>query len=287
MSEAIVTTNKQAYLIMAYKTDIVFRTLIQMLDHPKNDIFIHMDAKNESYNPAETLKLVKHSRIFHTPRIKVSWGAYSQVEADLLMLEAATSQGKYQHYHLLSNSDLPIKKQDDIIAFFESHGGAEFMTIGETFKNEDRVRYYYPFQEIKGKKGSFLVRVVAKICLLLQKIAHVHRNKGINFRKGTDWCSITDELARHILSKREWIREVFHDTFIPTEQFIHTILINSPLRKNHVNSHMRLIDWKRGRPYTFRMSDLEQIKNSPAMFARKFDADIDAEIITKIQELYS
>ncbi|MBQ7217133.1 MAG: hypothetical protein IJS39_14240 [Synergistaceae bacterium] len=50
---------------------------------------------------------------------------------------------------------------------------------------------------------------------------------------------------------------------------------------------MRLIDWKRGKPYVFRISDLEAIKNSEAMFARKFDDKVDAEIVRKIQELYS
>lgn len=258
-----------------------------MLDHPKNDIFIHMDAKNESYNPAETLKLVKRGRIFHAPRIKVTWGGYSQTHAELILLEAATSQGHYEHYHLLSGQCLPIKRQDDIIVFFESNSGTEFVNIIANFEDEERVKLYYPFQEIKGRKGSFILRVMAYIFVLLQKAAHVHRNKGINFRKGENWFSITDEFARYALSKREWIHNTFHDTLCCDEVFLQTLLTNSPFQKNNISSSKRLIDRQRGNPYTFRMSDLEQIKNSPAMFARKFDADVDPEIITKIQELYS
>ena len=41
---------KQAYLIMAHKDDFVFRTLLRMLDDSRNDIFIHMDAKNKDYD---------------------------------------------------------------------------------------------------------------------------------------------------------------------------------------------------------------------------------------------
>lgn len=33
---------KQAYLIIAHKDDLTFRTLISMLDNENNDIFIHM-----------------------------------------------------------------------------------------------------------------------------------------------------------------------------------------------------------------------------------------------------
>ncbi len=271
-----------------------------MLDHPKNDIFIHMDAKTKSYDPSETLKLVKHSRIFHTPRIKVSWGGYSQVEAALILFEAATSQGHYEHYHLLSGADIPIKSQDDIAAFFEAHHRVEFVQFVQgAFSHEHWVRYYYPFQEIKGRKGSIIVRVMAKMCTILQKIFHIHRNKGGQFMKGDQWFSITDEFARYILGKKSWIQKVFGKTIHPEEICIQTLLINSPFRDNlyhkefdndHVKGAMRLIDWKRGEhasPYTFRISDLEEIKSSPAMFARKFDEAVDVDIVRKIQELYS
>ena len=269
-----------------------------MLDHPKNDIFIHMDAKTKSYNPDETLSLVKYSRIIHTPRRKVEWGAYSQLEACLLLLEAATSLGEYEHYHLLSEADLPIKKQEDIINFFEEHHGQEFVNFqSEVFGFGKRVRFYYPLQEVIGRRGNILLRLVSKICLKFQEVMHVRRNKNVNFQKGTDWVSITDELARYILSKREWIREVFHATLLPTEQCIHTLIANNPYFRNRLHhkefdderlkATMRLIDWKRGSPYVFRSTDLEEIKNSEAMFARKFDENIDADIIRKVQELYS
>lgn len=49
-----------------------------------------------------------------------------------------------------------------------------------------------------------------------------------------------------------------------------------------VNSATRLIDWQRGAPYTFRACDYNELINSGAMFARKFDINIDAEICQKI-----
>lgn len=42
--------SKQAYLIIAHKDDLVFYTLLKMLDNSMNDIFIHMDIKNRQYN---------------------------------------------------------------------------------------------------------------------------------------------------------------------------------------------------------------------------------------------
>lgn len=34
---------KHAYLILAHKCDYTLQSLISMLDHPMNDIFLHMD----------------------------------------------------------------------------------------------------------------------------------------------------------------------------------------------------------------------------------------------------
>ena len=49
---------------------------------------------------------------------------------------------------------------------------------------------------------------------------------------------------------------------------------------------MRKIDWIRGKPYIWRISDLDYLKSSSMLFARKFDYNIDKEIIFKIKELY-
>lgn len=68
------THNKQAYLIIAHKDDMTFRTLLRMLDNDKNDIFIHMDKKNKTYDPSETETFVTHSSLYHSERSSVTWG---------------------------------------------------------------------------------------------------------------------------------------------------------------------------------------------------------------------
>ena len=53
------------------------------------------------------------------------------------------------------------------------------------------------------------------------------------------------------------------------------------------DSNVRLIDWDRGNgrnPYTWRISDYEEIMRSDRLFARKFDEQIDNDIIERIAE---
>jgi hypothetical protein len=45
---------------------------------------------------------------------------------------------------------------------------------------------------------------------------------------------------------------------------------------------MRLIDWNRGTPYTYRLPDFDELMNSDCLFARKFDMNVDARIVEKI-----
>lgn len=102
------TREKQAYLIEAHKCDEMLLTLLQMLDVPWNDIFIHMDSKNTDYQPETVECRMKYAKVFHAKRHSVVWGGVSQVKAELVLLKTAVAHGPYQHYHLISGVDLPI-----------------------------------------------------------------------------------------------------------------------------------------------------------------------------------
>ena len=47
--------------------------------------------------------------------------------------------------------------------------------------------------------------------------------------------------------------------------------------------NQRLIDWKRGNPYTWRKQDFDELVNSDLLFARKFDIVVDNQIINCIR----
>lgn len=289
-------TDKQAYLIMAHKDDMTFRTLLRMLDDPRNDIFIHMDKKTDGYNSSEIEKLLKHSSVIHVDRINVTWGGTSQIYCELNLLKEAINNGNHQFYHLLSGSDLPIKSQNEIICFFTDNYGKEFIRFEKPeYSYIDRTKFYYPLQERIGRTQNLGLKCIGTILKYIQMFFHVHRNQGIEFQKGTSWFSITDEFARYVVEKESWIRSAFKNTFCCDEVFLQTILINSPYKDNLYHTKfdndphaiMRLIDWRRGTPYTFRSADKEELFTSDMMFARKFDSEIDQDIIKEISDRFS
>lgn len=68
-------------------------------------------------------------------------------------------------------------------------------------------------------------------------------------------------------------------------------MYNSYYYKNRYNevdslhANMRLIDWKRGNPYVWTDKDIFELKNTPYLFARKFDIDKSKSIIDKLKKM--
>lgn len=286
---------RHAYLIMAHAQFGQLEKLLHLLDDERNDIYLHIDSKAADFRPEEFEHLLKHSNVYLTERTSVIWGAYSQIHAELVLLKAAVP-GHYAYYHLLSGADLPIKSQEDIHAFFDANEGKEFIDFeGPVFREEKKVllKYYYRFQEKRAGRSKAL-DFLDQISIRIQKLCGVDRLKGcgLTLQKGANWFSITDELASYVVEKEPEIQKMYAHTKCCDEVFLQTLVVNSPYREKlydpsmqgGAEGFMRHIDWNRGTPYTFRSGDFEELKNSPCMFARKFDVHVDAEIIERIGE---
>ena len=77
---------------------------------------------------------MKESKIFFINSTAVSYGSYTQIQCQFELMRQAAKQ-KYSYYHFLSDCDLPLRTQEHILDFFESHQGREFVNIyGKTFQ---------------------------------------------------------------------------------------------------------------------------------------------------------
>ncbi len=291
---------KHAYLIIAHSNFGQLRTLLEMLDDERNDIFVHVDARAGAFKEEEFKGVCTNSRVeFIKPRIRVHWGGVSIMRVELALLEAASSRGSYDYYHLLSGMCLPIQTQDTIHKFFDEHQGKEFIEFWQ-MKKTTPSRFHYITLFPEGA-GFFLSNMCNNLFKGLQMALGYSINKDVDFRFASQWFSITDELARFVISKRDWLEKVFRRTNTCDEIFLPTLVWNTPFREKlyskeihrqeEANSNMRLIDWSRGssirHPWTFQSSDFDMLVNSPMMFARKFDEREDKEIIRLIKEKYS
>lgn len=189
------------------------------MDDERNDIFIHMDKKNISFDPSKYKKIIKKSNLYFTTRISVNWGGFSQIQAELLLLEMAVKNKKYDYFHLISGQDLPIKSQNYIHNFFDKNQGKEFIRFqSENFQYQNRVRYYHLFQE-NLLRNNKLLNNLNKIFIRVQKLLNIKRNKNINFQKGTNWFSISHDLATYVLEQKSGFSKLFEILFVQMKFF--------------------------------------------------------------------
>lgn len=277
---------KHAYLILAHNNFYILKVLLKLLDNENNDIYIHIDKKTRNVPKEEILSVVQKSNLHWVTPIKTYWGHSSLVNAELKLIKTAILNVEYEYLHLISGVDLPLKKQSEIHKFFEDNKGKEFVGFSNLKNNyEDRVKYYYWLQ--KYEKNSKIIAKLQEILTKFQKILKVNRlkNSNINIQKGCQWVSITGDFAKYIIKQEKWIQKFFANTNCSDELLMQTILINSPFAKNIYNKNdeykscLREIDWERGSPYVWKKEDKDILLSSNNIFARKFDENVDKEIM--------
>lgn len=289
---------KHAYLIIAHNEFNILEKTIKLLDDERNDIFIHIDKKVKNFNFEEFKKIAKKSNIYFSKRTDVRWGTHKQIYCELLLLDYATKTNEYEYYHLLSGVDFPITKQDEIHKFFKKHKGKEFLHYAShnsiTEGKLDRIRYHHLFGDNLRVPNKFKVKIAQKlhsIALRIQRLIKYNRikNKKIEYRSGANWFSITDELARYVVSQQKQIKKDYKNTYCADEVFLQTIVYNSKfydrlyqkIDDDH-NTIKRCIDWKRGGPYTWKLEDYDEIMSSGNFFVRKVTTKDSAQLIEKI-----
>lgn len=284
--------DRHAYLITAYNNFKILDRLIRLLDDDRNDIYVHVDKKASNFDPAAFSNLCRHSRLTFIPRMKVYWGEYSQIESILRLFQAALPR-HYSYYHLLSGVDLPIKSQNYIHEFCANNRGKEFVGFAHSFDMDwvSKIHIFNHYDKVRIY-GRLLTVSVKKPLLKLQGLFHYNRIAGLPYtiKKGSDWFSITEDLAEYLVAHRRIIKRLFQYALVPTEFYVQTMIWNSPFRDkvydihNEFHSSIRHIDWTRGGPYTYRGTDFEELIQSESLFARKFDENVDFEIVEKIYD---
>lgn len=271
---------KHAYLIIAHNEFEILRLLIKAIDDVRNDIYIHFDKKVAS--PPSII--TQHSKLFIlNERMDVRWADVSMVKVELLLFETAFKKG-YSYYHLLSGVDMPLKSQDHIHDFFRRNQGKEFIGYFQgdaeaEIRRKVKKIHLFPrhFRNTKGV-NNILRRSVRAAFLRFQYLLRIERNKEIQFKKGTQWVSISHPFVSYLLAQKENILNLYKHTFCSDEIFIQTACWNSSFRNsvfdvnNEARGCMRKIGWRNGELLTYALKDFDDIMQSGMLFARKFDS---------------
>lgn len=277
---------KLAHLILAHNQPEQLERLINRLQHPEADIYIHLDKKSDValFSHLTDVKNV----YFIKNNIKVYWGTYAIVKATLNSFNEIINSGKdYQYLNLISGQDYPLRPQQAFHDFLAQNPGKAFMNYLH-FNDEwqealPRVQAYH-FNNYR-LPGKYLLQQLANKILGKRKMPEEMLPVG-----RSQWFTISMDCVRYI--DKYWqdhpkFRRFIKLTWGPDEFVFQTILYNSQYKDAMLNNDLRYIDWSGGgvSPKLLTIDDNDALKASEKYFARKFDIARYPEILNKIDDL--
>ena len=283
---------KHAYLIIVHTNFKILNLLLEVLDDADNDFYVLIDKKVMKDNDELIWYSPKHSGLFILPRLVIIWAGYSMIDAELLLLKAATPK-KYDYYHYMQGSDFPIKSKSEIASFFDKNQGYEFVdfnSLNYEFAHY-KCDYYHLFTNCRYFRTNKLINLLNHGFAKGQKILGLRRGQERLYH-GSSLFSITHSFAMYILKEETYIKKRYHMTLAADEVFLQTLLMESEFkdriyRFEESGANCYLIDWTKrngNSPYTYILSDYDKLIESDSRFlyARKFDEEIDFQIVKKL-----
>lgn len=113
------------------------------------------------------------------------------------------------------------------------------------------------------------------------------KTANVQYYFGSQWWCLNDAMVKWIYKFLENYPEyikLFKHSLCPDECFFQTLVMNSPFA-NTTKPYLHYIKWEKGKssPKTLTESDYQEIVGSSKLMARKFDIDVDKEIISKLK----
>jgi hypothetical protein len=212
--------------------------------------------------------------------------------------EVVESGMEYDYIALMSGQDYPIKPNSYIKAYFEQHRGTSFMEHIPFPKPDwikqnggwDRVRYWhfrqknfnfvFPYHP-RYKQNAFLKKL-----LKLTSWIKLRRRfpKGMQPFGGAQFWALHKShvgIIVDFLLKNKAFFNFFRNVYVSDEILFQTVIGNLADTTKVHNDTLHFLEWYRKGAILY-TSDFDNIKAARHLFARKFDATVDENILDLI-----
>lgn len=274
------------YLIRAHTAPEQLARLVERLDDGDVRFYVHVNrlSDDELFEAMRT-RLAGREHVTWLPRVACRWGGFSLLEATLVGIEAILASGDLpDHALLLSGQDYPLKPPAAIRGYLAERQGRNVLH-----------HFHLPAPEWAGEGGGlnrlrypYFERVRYKTRLLRLPLPR-HLPAGLEPYGGMALWALTGETLKWLMrfvAERPDVLNFFRHTKMPDETFFQTVLLSSSLAGTVDNEQLHYLDWSAGsaHPGTLTTADLPELRASGMPFARKFDADVDSEILELLDE---
>lgn len=268
------------YLIRAHTAPEQLARLVGRLNESDVRFYVHVNQLTDDETfAAMQAGLAGRENVVWVPRVKCYWGGFSLLRATLVGIESILASGDLpDHAVLLSGQDYPLRPPTEIERYFAARNGRNLLN-----------HFRLPAPEWAGEGGGLnrlryphFERARYKTRLLRLPLPR-RLPEGLEPYGGMAFWALTGEtlawLMRFLGGRPEVLR-FFRRTKMPDELFFQTVLLSS-LAETVDNELLHYLDWSSGsaHPATLTVADLPKLRASGRLFARKFDASVDSEIL--------
>jgi hypothetical protein len=265
-----------AYLVLVHRYPEQFKRLFKAIHDPDNHYLVHVDKNSGPVLEADIrgfLAAYPNAAVLESK--KALWGGYSLVDAELRGMAKLLEMGKdWTHFINLSGQDFPLMTQKRIKAFLTRHRGQEFIRVLDQAKvrPDTMGRVLRHVEELGGR----IIDTLATRLFLDGATPYIGTQWKIVSRRFCDFVCHDPSVERY--------KAFYRNTFIADEGFFQTVIMNTAAHGEVINDDKRMIDWIpdgdiKLRPRTFTAVDAVSLTTSTDLFARKFDAEVDGEIL--------
>jgi len=290
-----------AYLILAHRYfDQLFR-LVDRLNKGKVAFYIHVDKKvGQSDYDAVKKHFQSFDNVHFTRRFTCYWAGFGIMRATLQGIkEIVESKTDADHIVLLSGQDYPIKTNDYIHNFLAERKGISFVSHlpfphpewGSCRGGWDRIQQWhiitrsrhriYPSRDFFGYgRLRFLNKLWNKVYPFFPAFRRSIPNGMHPYGGAQFWCLS----KKHYQAVHQFVQanpkyvDFFRYVFVSDELLIQTIVGNSfPPDEIH-NDTLHFLEWYR-EGAILNSADMPTISSTYHLFARKFDATVDKDVL--------
>jgi hypothetical protein len=268
-----------AYHISVHHKPDQFRRLFEAVYNPDDLFAIHIDCKAPESVSRPVFEIASHRPNVHfMTRHSVIYGEWALCRVELDGIAFFLKNFSSWHYFInLSGQDFPLKTRDAMVA--------------ELSKDPDRI--YIDVIEFSSLPAYFRRRT-RWACLrvgdrLLRTPIPLVAPKNIAIEwHGSAWHILSYDFCKWLLNAditNDCVK-FFKRVKLPNEMLMQTIAMNGPFKDMVDRNYRRKLRWGRHKPHpeTMTIADLDDLSASDAFFARKFDAEVDEEILHRLSE---
>ena len=313
-NEIYICYMQKNYLILAHKNPQQLARMIKTLDDGNSKFFIHLDAKT----PIEpfTAQLEDEHIVFIPERERCVWGDFSIVLATIHLMEAAAKAQNKGFFILMSGQDYPIKPIGELDAFLEENAQCDFidyLPLEQKWKPKmvkDKLAHYHILHsETRGDSNCYAPFSRSSLFQKGRTLWHLLKGRLSleNFKKlrqlprreapfaqqyaGSQFWAFSEntfyDVLTYIQKHHEELELYYQYTSSPDEVYFHSILLNlkEEDRKIILKNQLTYVNYFR-KNNVFLTEDFEKLTSAEEQFfARKFDMEIDAIILDRLDKL--